>query len=175
MIFSALLILYLKNALGFTPFTLGLMFTVGSAGGIVGAATSNRIAKRIGVGPSIIAGAILFSVPMLPLPFVSGPLALPAIGAMFFVSLIGSLLYNINQVSFRQAIVPIRLQGRLNATMRTIVWGTLPLGAITGGVLGDVIGVREGIIVGLVGGAFSSLWVLFSPVRHIREMPQSAP
>lgn len=174
-IFSALLILYLKNALGFTPFTLGLMFTVGSAGGIVGAATSNRIAKRIGVGPSIIAGAILFSLPMLPLPFVSGPLALPAIGAMFFVSLIGSLLYNINQVSFRQAIVPIRLQGRLNATMRTIVWGTLPLGAITGGVLGDVIGVREGIIVGLVGGAFSSLWVLFSPVRHIREMPQSAP
>ncbi len=174
-VFSALLILYLKNALGFTPFTLGLMFTVGSAGGIVGAATSNRVAKRIGVGPSIIAGAILFSIPMLPLPFVSGPFAFPAIAAMFFVSLIGNLLYNINQVSFRQAIVPIRLQGRLNATMRTIVWGTLPLGAIAGGVLGDVIGVREAIIVGLVGGAFSFLWVLFSPVRHIREMPQTAP
>ncbi|HVG37613.1 MAG TPA: MFS transporter, partial [Thermoplasmata archaeon] len=85
-----------------------------------------------------------------------------------------NLYYNINQVSFRQAIVPVRLQGRLNATMRTIVWGTLPLGAIAGGVLGQAIGVRPAIIVGLVGGAFSFLWVLFSPVRQIREMPESA-
>ena len=173
MIFAALLILYLKNALGFTPFSLGLLFTVASFGGIVGAATSSRIAKRIGVGPSILAGAILFSLPALPLPFVTGPLAFPAIAAMFFVSFVGNLLYNINQVSFRQAIVPVRLQGRLNATMRTIVWGTLPLGAFTGGVLGDLIGVRNAIIVGLVGGAFASLFIMFSPVRRIREMPES--
>src|SRR5438093_7011779 len=172
MIFAALLILYLKNALGFTPLSLGLLFTVASLGGIVGAATSSRIAKRIGVGPSILAGAILFSLPALPLPFVTGPLAFPAIPAMFFVSFVGNLLYNINQVSFRQAIVPVRLQGRLNATMRTIVWGTLPLGAFTGGGLGDLIGVRNAIIVGLVGGAFASLWILFSPVRRIREMPE---
>jgi predicted MFS family arabinose efflux permease len=173
-VFAALLILYLKNALGFTPFSLGILFTVGSFGGIVGAATSSRIAKRIGVGPAIVAGAILFSLPMLPLPFVTGPLAFPAIAAMFFVSIVGNLLYNINQVSFRQAIVPVRLQGRLNATMRTIVWGTLPLGAFTGGVLGDRIGVRNAIIVGLIGGAFSFLFVLFSSVRRIREMPESA-
>ena len=173
-VFAALLILYLKNALGFTPFSLGILFTVGSLGGIVGAATSSRIAKRIGVGPSIITGAILFSIPMLPLPFVTGPVAFPAISAMFFVSIVGNLLYNINQVSFRQAIVPIRLQGRLNATMRTIVWGTLPLGALTGGVLGDLIGVRNAIFVGLIGGAFSFLWVLLSPVRRIREMPEAA-
>ena len=58
--------------------------------------------------------------------------------------------------------------------MRTIVWGTLPLGALTGGVLGDLIGVRNAIIVGLIGGAFSFLWVLLSPVRRIREMPEAA-
>jgi MFS family permease len=173
-VFSALLILYLKDALGFTPISLGLLFTVGSVGGIIGALTSNRIAKRIGVGPSIIWGAVLFSIPTLPLPFVTGILAFPAIAAMFFVSIVGNLLYNINQVSFRQAIVPVRLQGRLNATMRTIVWGTLPLGAIAGGVLGDTIGLRPAIILGLAGGALSFLWVLFSPVRAIREMPESA-
>jgi len=173
-VFAALLILYLKNALGFTPFSLGILFTVGSFGGIVGAATASRIAKRIGVGPAIVAGAILFSLPMLPLPFVTGPLAFPAIAGMFFVSIVGNLLYNINQVSFRQAIVPVRLQGRLNATMRTIVWGTLPLGAFTGGVLGDRIGVRNAIIIGLIGGAFSFLFVLFSSVRRIRKMPESA-
>ena len=173
-VFSALLILYLKDALGFTPISLGLLFTVGSVGGIVGALTASRIAKRIGVGPAIILGAILFGIPMLGFPFVTGPLAFPAIAALFFIGLVGNLLYNINQVSFRQAIVPVRLQGRLNATMRTIVWGTLPLGALLGGILGDAIGLRSAIIVGLAGGTFAFLWVLFSPVRHVREMPESA-
>ncbi|HLQ41661.1 MAG TPA: MFS transporter, partial [Thermoplasmata archaeon] len=173
-VFSALLIIYLKDQLGFTPLTLGFMFTIGSVGGIVGAVTAGRVAKRIGVGGTIILGAILFGPVLLPLPFVSGPFAFFAIAGMFFVSLIGNLYYNINQVSFRQAIVPVRLQGRLNATMRTIVWGTLPLGAIAGGVLGEAIGVRPAIIVSLVGGAFSFLWVLFSPVRQIRGMPESA-
>ena len=138
-VFSALLILYLKDLLGFGPAALGLMFGIGSVGGVVGAVVSSRVAKRIGVGPAIIVGAILFGAPLLPLPFVSGPLALPLIGAMFFLATIGNLIYNINQVSLRQAIVPLRLQGRLNATMRTIVWGTLPLGAITGGLLGNAI------------------------------------
>src|SRR2546427_6215970 len=173
-VFSALLIIYLKDALGFTPLTLGLMFTVGSVGGIVGAVTASAVAKRSGVGHAIILGAVLFGPVMLPFPVGSGPYAFFAISGMFFVSLIGNLYYNINQVSFRQAIVPVRLQGRLNATMRTIVWGTLPLGAIAGGVMGDGIGGRPAIIVGLVGGAFSFLWVLFSPVRQIREMPEPA-
>src|SRR2546429_9997409 len=118
------------NGLGFTPLSLGFLSTVGSRAGFVGAANSGRIAKRIGVGPSIITGAVLFSIPMLPLPFVTGPVAFPAISAMFFVSIVGNLLYNINQVSFRQATVPIRLQGRLNATIRTSVWGTLLLAAL---------------------------------------------
>ncbi|MCI4371563.1 MAG: MFS transporter, partial [Thermoplasmata archaeon] len=173
-VFSALLILYLKNALGFTPLFLGLLFAAGGFGGIIGAATSSIFAKRVGVGPAIIIGAILFSIPLLPLPFVSGLYGIMAIIVMFIVSIIGNLWYNINQVSFRQAIVPIRLQGRLNATMRTIVWGTLPLGALAGGIVGDLTGLRDAIILFLVGGAFAFLWVLFSPVREIREMPESA-
>ena len=173
-VFSALLILYLKDALGFEPAGLGLLFGIGSIGGVVGAVVSSRVAKRIGVGPAIVLGAILFAFPMLPLPFVSGPFAFPAIVAMFFVGIVGNLIYNINQVSLRQAIVPLRLQGRLNATMRTIVWGTLPLGAIAGGILGNMIGVRPAIIVGLAGGAFAFLFVLFSPVRSLQKIPEPA-
>ncbi len=92
---------------------------------------------------------------------------------MFFVSTFGMLLYNINQVSYCQALVPLRLQGRLNATMRTIVWGTLPLGALAGGFLGDAMGLRNAILIGLVGVAFSFVWILFSPMRDVREMPES--
>ena len=92
---------------------------------------------------------------------------------MLGVSFFGNLLYNINQVSFRQAIVPVRLQGRLNATMRTIVWGTLPLGALTGGALGEGIGLRSALIVALFAGTIAFLFVLLSPVRGIREMPEA--
>ena len=102
------------------------------------------------------------------------PIAFPVLAVILGVSFLGNLLYNINQVSFRQAIVPIRLQGRLNATMRTIVWGTLPLGALTGGFLGETIGLRPAIFVSVAAGSLSFLWVLFSPVRGIRAMPESA-
>src|SRR5437879_13667402 len=101
---------------------------------------ASAVAKRIGVGGAIILGAVMFGPVMLPFPFVSGPFAFFAISGMFFVSLIGNLYYNINQVSFRQAIVPVRLEGRLNATTRTLAWGTLPLGAIAGAGLGGGIG-----------------------------------
>jgi MFS family permease len=172
-VFSALLFVLL-NQLGFEAVTLGLLFSLASLGGVFGALVSGRIAERIGVGPAIVVGAVLFGVPMLPLPFVTAGIALPFLAVILGVSFLGNLLYNINQVSFRQAIVPVRLQGRLNATMRTIVWGTLPLGALTGGFLGELIGLRPAILLSVVAGSVSFLWVLFSPVRGIREMPKTA-
>jgi MFS family permease len=173
-VFSALFFLFLKE-LGFIATTIGLLFAAASIGGIGGALVSGRIAKRIGVGPAIVLGAALFSFPTLPLPFLpAGPIAFLALGVMLGVSFFGNLLYNINQVSFRQAIVPVRLQGRLNATMRTIVWGTLPLGALTGGALGEGIGLRSALIVALFAGTIAFLFVLLSPVRAIREMPEAA-
>src|SRR5256712_706796 len=172
-VFSALFFLFLKE-LGFNALSLGVLFGVSSIGGILGAVISGRVAQRVGVRTSILMGGVLFGIPTLPLAFVTPDIALPALIAMLGTSFFGNLLYNINQVSFRQAIVPIRLQGRLNATMRTIVWGTLPLGALTGGFLGEAIGLRPSIFIGVVAGAFAFLWVLFSPVRQIREMPESA-
>jgi hypothetical protein len=58
--------------------------------------------------------------------------------------------------------------------MRTIVWGTLPVGALTGGFLGGAIGLRNAILLCAVADSVSFLWVLFSPVRDLREMPETA-
>ena len=173
-IFSALIILYLKDALNFDPLALGLVFALGGTGGLLGALSSSRFAARIGVGPSIILGAFVSGVAFLPLTFVQGDLAIVEISALMFVLVFGMLVYNVNQVSYRQALVPLRLQGRLNATMRTIVWGTLPLGALFGGFLGDAVGLREAILLNVIGGAVAFLWVLLSPVRTVREMPETS-
>jgi predicted MFS family arabinose efflux permease len=83
----------------------------------------------------------------------------------------GIPIYNITQVSFRQAITPERIQGRMNSVMRFIVWGTIPLGAMLGGVLATTIGVKETLIVGGIGCCLPFLPVLFSPVRGLRDMP----
>src|SRR6266566_1354866 len=90
-----------------------------------------------------------------------------------FVTSIGVVVYNINQVSLRQAIVPKSIQGRMNASMRWIVWGTIPAGAIAGGVLAEVFGLREAIVIGVIGGIFSFLWVFLSPVRSLKHVPEA--
>lgn len=58
--------------------------------------------------------------------------------------------------------------------MRFIVWGTLPVGALIGGLIGQVVGLYPALIVGAAGGTFSFLWVLFSPVRKVERIPTAS-
>jgi predicted MFS family arabinose efflux permease len=101
-----------------------------------------------------------------------GNAAIPYIGAAAILQGFAIVVYNIIQVSYRQAICPPRLQGRMNSVMRFIVWGTIPIGALVGGALGTWVGLRETIVVGAIGGGLAFLWILFSPQRHLRDMPE---
>ncbi len=67
-------------------------------------------------------------------------LLVPFVTAGTFIGGFAGVIYNMHQVSLRQAITPERMQGRMNATMRFLVWGTIPIGSIIGGVLGTLIG-----------------------------------
>jgi MFS family permease len=167
----SILILYLVRELSFTPEILGLAFSVGSVGFLIGALVANRIAGRFGVGPTIVGSALLFGPATLLVAIAPPNLAVPFVSASVFLGGLGGAVYNINQVSLRQAITPERMQGRMNATMRFIVWGTIPFGNIIGGFLGGVIGLHTTIWIGAIGGLFVFLPVLFSPVRSIRAMP----
>ncbi len=173
---GAVLILYLvsEEGLGLTPVGLGLIFALGNLGVIVGALTGGRLAKAIGIGPTIIASAALsgiaaFAVPLAP---PEDPFWVLVIGGVFVG--FGVVVYNVNQVGLRQAITPDRMLGRMNATMRLIVWGTIPIGALIGGILGTVVGLQAALWVSAIGASLSFLPVLFSPVRSLREIPASA-
>jgi hypothetical protein len=83
------------------------------------------------------------------------------------------VVYNITQVSLRQSITPQRLQGRMNATMRFLVWGTIPLGAFTGGVLGSTIGLRATMWVAAGGGVLAIVPPLFSAVPRVRSIEEA--
>jgi MFS family permease len=171
----SILILYLVRELAFTPEVLGLAFSLGSVGFLVGALTANRVAARLGVGPTIVGSGLAFGPAALLVAIAPPNLALPFVAASVFFAGLGGAIYNINQVSLRQAITPERMQGRMNATMRFIVWGTIPIGSILGGFLGGVIGLHETIWIGAIGGIFVFLPVLLSPVRSLRRIPEPGP
>jgi MFS family permease len=117
--------------------------------------------------------AVLFGPTMLLYAIApSGDAAVPILVAAQLVFGFTVVVYNIVQVSYRQAICPPRMQGRMNSVMRFIVWGTIPLGTLLGGVLATWIGLRETIVVGGIGAGLAVLWIIFSPQRHLRDMPE---
>ena len=169
---NAILVLYLVDERGLGPEAIGFAFSVASIGFLIGALTTNRITARLGVGRMLVFTAIGFSVSNLPVAFAPDALIWPALAISGFVGGFCGTGWNINQVSLRQAITPPRMQGRMNATMRFIVWGTIPLGAILGGALGSIIGLHATIIVGALGGLLAFIPVTLSSVRHIVTMPE---
>ena len=169
----ATLILYLadKAYLGLDPATIGLVFGIGNVGALVGALAANRIAARFGLGPTIIGTLFVGSFNLLLVAAAPTAFPVPFLIAGGMLGGFSQMAYNINQVSYRQAICPPRMQGRMNATIRFLVWGTMPIGSIIGGVLATVIGVHEAIWIGAILGLTAVLFPLLSPVRHIRVMP----
>lgn len=162
---------YFYGDLKMTVPQLGAAFGIGSLGGVLGALIATRVARRMGVGFSIIFGAILSSFVYLLVYFATPSDAFFIVAFVSFVSSIGVLIYNITQVSYRQALVPLDIQGRMNATMRTIVWGVIPLGSLMGGVSSVFVGVHQTVGLMIVLSSLGFLWAAFSPVRSVREFP----
>jgi MFS family permease len=159
--------------LGLRPELIGLAMGLGSVGLLLGAAVAAPLTKRFGVGPMIV-GSLLIDVPGLVLVALLPREAIVA-GAMLLASEftigLSAVLYNVNQVSYRQAITPLEMQGRMNATMRFIVWGIMPVGSLAGGLLASFLPLRTTILIGAAIGSSAFLWVLASPVRSLREIP----
>jgi MFS family permease len=169
---GSILIVYAVRELDMSPAVLGIVFSVGNVGSLLAALTANKLTARIGVGRTLLYTAIVFSASASVYPGAPKDLAVP-----FFI--VGGMLagysvvaYNITQVSFRQAICPERLQGRMNASIRFMVWGTMPVGALTGGALATWIGLRPALWIGAIGALFTFLPILLSPVRSIERMPE---
>jgi MFS family permease len=169
----AIYLVFAVRELGLSPGLIGVVFSVGAAGSLVAAFTAMRLSRRFGIGPTTIAVTILQAPAFLAVAFApEGNGALPFLIASQLVLGFTLVTYNIVQVSYRQAICPARLQGRMNSAMRFIVWGTIPLGTLAGGALGTWIGLRETIAIGAIGSGVSFLWILLSPQRHLRDMPE---
>ena len=169
----AVVLVFLVRDLELSPGLIGVIFSAGGAGALIAAFTSRRLSNRFGIGPTTIAVGMIWGPANLLIAFApTGTAAVPVLVASQLLAGFAIVVYNIVQVSYRQAICPPRLQGRMNSVMRFLVWGTIPIGALTGGALGTLVGLRETIAIGAVGGSLAILWIVLSPQRHLRDMPE---
>lgn len=164
---------FLIRTVHLRPGYVGLLLALGAVGGVVGGLTSGLLARRVGSARISWLSMTVFSLPGLLIPMAQhGPLVLLfAVGWMSWT--FSSTLCFIALTSYRQAVTPPELLGRVNASARWIVWGTLPLGGLAGGALGSAIGVRNTLWIAVIGGCSSGLWLLFSPLRGMRDIPIS--
>ena len=171
---DSILILHLVTERQFSPALIGLAFTLGSIGVIGGALLTGRLTKALGVGRMIVLAAVFDSVSWLPLAIAPDPLLFAGLTTTIVSLSFFAMFWNVNAMSLRQAITPPGMRGRMNATMRLISWGTIPVGSILGGVLGGAIGLHNTIWVGAIGSLITFIPVALSPIWQMRTMPDTA-
>jgi MFS family permease len=175
--FGAVYLVYATDELGLGPAMIGLVAAVGGVGSFAGALFGPRANRRIGVGPCILLGLIGFTlgnalVPLAP----SGSIAI-AVALLVGQQLIGDVsatIEEITEVSLLQTTVPNELLGRVNGTYNFLTHVFLLVGTIGAGLIGEWIGLRQALVFGLLGGVAAVLFVWFSPLRTLREMPSGA-
>ena len=167
---DALFNLYALRHLAMSPALLGTIYALGSVAWLFGALLVNRVTLRLGLGPTMLLGALLIGVANLLVPLAGVLLgaALPLLVCRSLLLGIANPLYNVTSTSMQQALTPPRLLGRVNASMEFIGVGTLPLGALVGGMLAETLGVGNALLIGALGGLLAVFWLLLSPVRSLR-------
>jgi predicted MFS family arabinose efflux permease len=170
----AVYFVFLARELDLDPALIGLVLTLGNLGWLAGALLAGRVMSRLGVGWTLAGAAFLFgssgaliavAPESAPIPFL---IAAQALGSF------AGVLYTITSMTLRQAVTPDRLQGRTVGAIRTVVWGVTPLGALLGGALASVVGLRATFWIAAVGGATAVLPIVLSSARSLRAMPEPA-
>ncbi|MFJ6851623.1 MFS transporter [Streptomyces sp. NPDC091271] len=169
---SGLIVLFANRSLGLSAGVIGIAFGVGATGALLGAVLAPKISRRIGVGRSIVVGAVLFPAPLAIAAAADGPLWLRAgaLAATEFLSGFGVMLFDVNLNSLQAAVIPDGMRSRVAGAYSTINYGIRPVGAVVGGLLATLLGLRATLLVAAVGGALSLLWLLPSPIPGIRSL-----
>jgi len=168
---GAVVFIYAYRVLHLKPGLLGVVYGLAEIG-FLGALLSTRVRDRVGLRATLIGSLVVSAVG-------TGCMLFALLGSPYVVLFVSSAIvaisvpiYNVNQVSYRQALVDVRIQGRMNATMRTFVWGTVPLGALAGGYLGTLFGATVTIVTGVALCGLAALWLI--PLRERVSLADSA-
>jgi MFS family permease len=164
---STVFVVFALQSLKIGEFGLAVTYACASVGVILGGALSGRVARRLDVGATLIVFRLLAAVGWLPLVLAErGPWALASVSLGFFLVSLAIGAESPVEMGYRQAVTPGRLRGRMNATIRSMNWGMVAVGAPLGGVLADQVSYRFALWIGLSGAVVQALVLTFSPTRR---------
>jgi MFS family permease len=170
--FNAIVVLFAVRELGLSAAAVGVVMGAGALGGLLGAAIAPAVGRRLGIGPAIVLGSVLFPLPLLLFPLAGGPrpLVLALLFAGEFLAGLGVMIFDIHGNSFMFLVTPEELRPRQVATFRFVNYGVRPIGALAGGALAAAAGLRTALLVTAAGAALGVFWLLGSPLRTLRSV-----
>jgi MFS family permease len=176
LMYFTLFVLYATRDLHVHAGLLGLVLGAAAVGGVLGAALTRRLAAAIGVGWAYIAGCAGYTAPLALVPLAGGtrPEVLGMLFAAEFCSGFGVMVLDISIGSIFAAVIPDKLRARVTGAFQAVNYGTRPIGALAGGILGSSLGLRSTLWIGVVGGFAGALLLLASPLPRFR-MPVTDP
>jgi MFS family permease len=178
---NVLFLLFAVRELGMSAGVIGAIASGAAIGGLAGSLSAGIISRKAGVGRTFMGCVIgecgvLMAVPFVPSHHIAFAAVVMAIA--FAVSGAGSAISSIAGISIRQAVTPQHLIGRMTATYRFVSFGVVAIGALVGGLTGQWLGLRTGLLVGAIGIQATIVWVAFSPLPRLRDLapePVAAP
>jgi MFS family permease len=169
-------ILFATRVLGLSEGGVGLCFVALGVGTIVTSSVGNRISRRIGPGPTMVAGFAACGVGWsLAAVAPASAFGIAAFAAMLMLFGVGAVLIFITFLSLRQAVTPAPLLGRMTSTMRWLILLPAAPGALIGGWLGEHLGLRSALAFAGATALLLALMAWRQPViRETRVLPQPA-
>ena len=171
--FITIFVVYAVRTVHLSTLELGIVIGASAVGGLAGALLATRARKALGYGKAMAVATIGVSAAPL-LLLVPRHASVPTVIIMVAAQLgYGSSMsaFNVNAITLRQVVTPTRLLARMNATYRMLIWGAPPVGAVAGGLLGSAVGLRAALVISLIAMTSPILWIFFSPVFRLSEMP----
>jgi MFS family permease len=146
---------------------------LGAIGSLLGAVITRPLTRRIGVGPSFCLGSLLFPAPLVLVPLAGGPHALVIVLLFLaeFGSGIGVMILDITGGSINAALVPGHLRARVQGAYTIVNYGVRPLGSLAAGLGAATLGIHTTLWIATIGGAVSALWLVPSPLPHLKALP----
>ena len=169
-----LILVFAVRRLGLSAGQLGLVFSLGNIGWLVGALVARRVAVVLRLGPALFTAALLGGLPFFLIPLATPHVAIPLLVAAQAISALSIVVFNINGISLYQTHVPPRMLGRMNASRRWIVWGIIPLGNVLAGALASTVGLRTTLFAGAAICTTASSFLLAKPILSLATVDGDA-
>lgn len=170
-VMQAVLLVYFTRQLDLTPGTIGIIYSAGSVGGLLGAFGARSLGERFALGPTVVSGSMVRAIGLAVIPFaaVGGPLVVPILVVSRLVNAFGWTLWQVHQETTQQLVTPDELRGRVTGSSLFLIRSAEAGGAFVAALLVAQLGVVSVVAIGAVGALVSIGWLLISPILHLRK------